>query len=123
MTVEDTKALFLKYINIFNVALTKHRETVIYKQILELAEKMLGDKIIGIEVASENATDSVVHFSIRFNAGTFDVVSHDKVESELIWKFKDTYLQKVVDNSHDYVEHPEKFEWDWLKSYLGIENS
>jgi len=121
MSDEDTKTLFLKYTNIFNVALTKHRETVIYKQILDLAEKMLEDKIIGIEVSSESTTDPVVHFSIRFNAGTFDVVSHDKEESELIWKFKATYLKKVVENSHDYVEHPEKFEWDWLKSYLGME--
>ena len=123
MTQEDTKSLFLQYINTFNVALTKHRETIIYKQILELGEKMLGDKIIGVEVYSQNPSEPIAHYTIRLNAGTFDVVSHRKEESELVWRLKDTYLQHVVDNPHDYVEHPEKFEWDWLKSRLGLGNN
>ncbi len=123
MTQEDTKSLFLQYINTFNVSLTKHKETVIYKQILELGEKMLGDKIIGVEVYSDDASIPIDHYTIRLNAGTFDVVSHEQEESELVWKLKDTYLQNVIDNPHEYVDHPEKFEWDWLKSHLGIESS
>ena len=120
MTQENTKALFLQFINTFNVALTKHKETVIYKQILELGEKVLGDKLIGVEVYSDDESIPIDHYTIRLNAGTFDVVSHEQEESELVWKLKDTYLQHVIDNPHDYVEHPEKFEWDWLKSRLGI---
>jgi len=120
MTQEDTKSLFLQFINTFNVALTKHKETIVYKQMLELGEKILGNKIIGVEVYSEDESSSVAYYTIRLNAGTFDVVSHKQEKSELVWKLKDTYLQHVVDNPHDYVEHPEKFEWDWLKSYIGM---
>ncbi|GJL63299.1 MAG: hypothetical protein NPIRA04_19530 [Nitrospirales bacterium] len=120
MTKNDTKSLFLQYINTFNVGLTKHKDEIVYKQILELGEKILGDKLISVEVHSEDASNPVDYFTIRLNAGTFDVVSHEQEESELVWKLKDTYLQHVVDNPHDYVEHPEKFEWDWLKSYLGM---
>ena len=83
---------------------------------------MLGDKIIGVEVYREDGSIPIDHYTIRLNAGSFDVVSHEQEESELVWKLKDTYLQHVIDNPHDYVDHPEKFEWDWLKSYLGIES-
>ncbi len=122
MTLDDTKSLFLQYINTLNVSLSKHKGTLVYKQILELGEKMLGDKTIGVEVYSDDPSNPIDFYTIRLNAGTFDVVSHEQEDSELVWKLKDTYLQHVIDNPHEYVEHPEKFEWDWLKSRLGIEH-
>ncbi|WP_447968129.1 hypothetical protein [Nitrospira sp. M1] len=123
MTQEDTKSLFLQFINTFNVALTKHKDTIVYKQILELGDAILGDKRIGVEVYSDNVAMPLAYYTIRLNAGTFDVVSHHQEKSSLAWKLKDTYLQHVVDHPHDYIEHPEKFEWDWLKSHLGIGES
>ena len=54
MSGQDTKSLFLQYINTFNVSLTKHKETPIYKQILEFGEKIFGDKIIGVEIYHED---------------------------------------------------------------------
>ncbi len=33
MTQEDTKSLFLQYINTLNVSLSKHKDTLVYKQI------------------------------------------------------------------------------------------
>jgi hypothetical protein len=29
-------------------------------------------------------------------------------------------MQKVVDNPQEYVDHPEKLDWDWLTNRLGI---
>ncbi len=83
---------------------------------------MLGDKIIGVEMYSDDPSNPIDYNTIRLNAGTFDVVSHEQEDSELVWKLKDTYLQHVIGNPHDYVKHPEKFERDWLKSRLGIGN-
>ncbi len=120
MTQEIHKSMFLQYINIVNVALTKHRETVIYKPMLELARSIIGDKLISVKIYGEEEEDPVAHYTIRFNNVAFDVISNEEEEGELVWELKESYLRTVVDHASDYVDHPEKFEWEWLKSYLGL---
>lgn len=112
--------MFLQFMNIFNASLMKHREAMLYKPVLELAESLLGNKTIGVEVSDGKGTVPKEYYTIRFNGGTFDVVSHEREETKLEWEFHESYLHSVVENASEYVDHPEKFEWDWLKSYLGL---
>ncbi len=45
---------------------------------------MLGDKTIGVEVYSDDPSNPIDFYTIRLNAGTFDVVSHEQEESDFV---------------------------------------
>lgn len=123
MNSEETRSLFIQYINTCNLALSRHKEALPYKQILELGEKMLGGKNIAVEVYDKDPNHPVDLYTIRLNDGNFDVVAYEKQEAAMEWKVKEAYLKKVVEHSQDYIAHPEKLEWDWLKSRIGLRQS
>ena len=58
--------------------------------------------------------------TIRLNNDEFELVSHGKQESEIAWKLSWDFLQQVVENPQEYIDHPEKFDWDWLKRRTGF---
>ena len=43
-----------------------------------------------------------------------------KQEPEAGWKVSRSYLESVVENADEYIEHPAKLDWDWLKSRVGV---
>ena len=36
----------------------------------------------------------------------------------MAWKVSQEYLAKVAANPQDYIDHPVKLDWDWLKSRI-----
>lgn len=120
MDQQTVKSYFLQYLNICNMALTRHKDAFPYKQILEIGEATLGGKNIVVAVLGDAPNLIEAYYTIRFNGGTFDVVAHQKEESEMDWTVKESYLKKVVENPDSYLAHPEKLEWEWLKSRLNI---
>ena len=120
MDSQSIKSYFLQYLNICNMALTRHKEAFPYKQILEIGESTLGGKNIVIAVLADDSKSVAAYYTIRFSGGTFDVVAHQKEEAEMDWTVKESYLKKVVESPGDYIAHPEKLEWEWLKSRLNI---
>jgi hypothetical protein len=120
MNSQETRSFFIQYINTCNLALSRHKDTMPYKQILELGEKILGGKNIAVEVYEEDPNRPVDLYTIRLNDGNFDVVAYEKQDVAMEWKVKEAYLEKVVKNSQDYIAHPEKLEWEWLKSRIGL---
>lgn len=123
MNSQETRSYFIQYINTCNIALARHKETIPYKQILELGEKIIGGKNIGVEVYGEDPDRPVDLYTIRLNNGNFDVVAFDKQNAAMEWKVKESYLAKVVSHSDEYIAHPERLEWDWLKSRIGFGKS
>ena len=116
-----TKSYFLQYLNICNLALNKHKAVFPYKQILEIGEAVLGGKNIKISIVPGDSSLTNTHFMVRFNGGTFDVVADETEEHEFEWALKEIYLKKVVESPAEYIDHPEKIEWEWLKDRLSID--
>lgn len=120
MDPQLTKSYFLQYLNICNMALSRHKDAFPYKQILEIGESALGGKNIVIGVLADDSDSVTAYYTICFNGGTFDVVAHEMEEAEMDWTVKESYLKKIVESPGDYIAHPEKLEWEWLKSRLNI---
>ncbi len=120
MTALDSKSLFLNFLNICNLALRTHKDQFLYRQMLEVAERAIGEKTIGMAVMEEGSESPSAYFTLRFQDGTFDVLEHGKSQPDIEWTLERTYLERVVENSSEYVDHPEKLEWDWLKTKLGL---
>jgi hypothetical protein len=123
MYSEETRTFFIQYINTCNIALSRHKDSPPYKQILALSEKFLGNKPITVEVYGDDPDRPIDLYTIKLNNGAFDVVSYDKQEAAMEWKVKDSYLKTVVENSQHYIAHPEMLEWEWLKSRIGFSKS
>lgn len=120
MTELDSKTLFLNFLNICNLALRVHKEEFLYQQMIEVAQRTIGGKNIGIAVVEEGSDSPSAYFTLRFQNGTFDVLEHGKSQPDTEWILQRAYLERVVENSSEYVDHPEKLEWDWLKTKLGL---
>ena len=120
MDPQIIRSYFLQYLNICNMALNRHKDDFPYKQMLEIGESALGGKNIGIAVLADDSNLVTAYFTVRLSRTTFDVVAHQKEEAEMDWTVKESYVKKVVESPGDYIAHPEKLEWEWLKSRLNI---
>ena len=120
MTALDSKSLFLNFLNICNLALRTHKDQLLYHQLLEVAERTIGEKTIGIAVMEEGSESPSAYFTLRFQGGTFDVLEHEKSQPDIEWTLERAYLEQVVENSSEYIDHPEQLEWGWLKTKLGL---
>lgn len=116
----DTSKDFSNALNVMNAALAEHRDDIPYKQILAGAEKLLKDRNLGVAIYEDDPSSPFDFFTIRFQEGNLQIVSRGKKEPDLTWKVSRRYLEDVAKNSDEYIKHPAKLDWDWLKSRLGI---
>lgn len=121
MTHTDTALLFTESLNVINTALFENRDRMPYKPLLSASEKVLQDRQLGVAIYDEDASAPFDYFTIRYHDGTFEVLSHGKQQPEIAWRVSRDYLEKVAANPREYVEHPARLDWDWLKSRVGLE--
>jgi len=116
----ETNALFMQAINVINRSLDAHKDEMPYKQILALSGKLLDDKKIGVAVYENNPNEPFDYYTVEFRQGRLEYVDRGKHEPDVSWTVAREYLQKIVDDPEPYVEHPEKLDWEWIKSRVGI---
>lgn len=116
----DLVSLFTDGLNVLNAALDKHRDSLPYKPLIQASEKILGERKIGVAVYASDPSSPFDYFTIRFREGSFELVSHGKQEADVAWTVSRAYLEKLVENRREYIEHPAKIDWDWLKSRVGL---
>lgn len=117
---QDTVNQFSKALNVINAALAKHENEIPYKQLTKAADRILRDRKIGVGVYKDKASKPYDYFTVRFRDGSFELVAHGKEQPSLPWRVSRAYLDKVASNPDDYIDHPAKLDWDWLKSLVGL---
>lgn len=120
MANDDTVSLFTEALNVINASLAEHRDTQPYKAMLAASEKLLDDARIGVAVYKTEPSEPFDWFTICYRNGSFELVSHGKRDTDVAWRVSRDYLEKVAGNPREYIDHPVKLDWDWLKSRLGI---
>jgi len=111
----------VEFLNVVNGALERHRDAFPYKQILDLWDRILGEKEIGIAVYESDPSSPFDFHTARVKGGRLEYRKQGKGDPDFTWTVERGYLQKVVDDPEPYLEHPERLDLDWLKSRLGIE--
>lgn len=119
-TAPDTTSLFTRALNVINAALAKHGGDTPYAQLIAASEKVLSDRNLGVAVYESDASAPFDYYTLRFRNGAFELLSRGKQEPDAAWKVSRDYLQGVVDHADEYIEHPAKLDWDWLKSRVGV---
>ncbi|MEZ4278686.1 MAG: hypothetical protein R3F21_03580 [Myxococcota bacterium] len=122
MTEQSTTPLFAEALDVMNAALARHKDAAPYKQMLGLSEKLIGGRNIGVSIYDQASDRPIDACTVTFEEERFQLVSDGQREPgpEITWKVSREYLEKVVENREDYLAHPAKLDWDWLKSRMGI---
>lgn len=115
MNEEFTNKVLIKYyINICNYALFRHRHLPFLKEMLTVVNRMYSQETIAFKITDDD-DKPLAYFSTRFVEGMFTPVEEGVHSPDIKLQLKRSYLKHVVDNADDYMEHPTKLDWDWLK--------
>lgn len=115
------QAAFTQYLNVVNRALGQHRNEMPYEQILDLGDKALDDKQIGVAIYKDDPSSPHGWFTVTFEDGTFNLVKSEKPEdADLKWMVKRDHVDNVIENPKTFVDAPWKLDLDWLKSTIGL---
>ncbi|MGD8396887.1 MAG: hypothetical protein PVF43_15565 [Candidatus Eiseniibacteriota bacterium] len=118
----DEQALFAQALDVMNRAIRKHADSVPYKQLLSLSDRVIGEKPIAVGVTRETGSDPYDFYTVRFHNGRYELVGRGKRDDpDLTWSVTRDYLEGVVQDAERYIEHPERLDLDWLKNRLGID--
>ncbi len=121
MSVSKGLLEFRQLLYVMNEALKTNRDKFPYKQIITALEKTFPDWNMGVAVYADDPNTPHDYFTIRFDKGEFELVEHGKEEPKFTWKVPESYVKKVTDNPQDYIQHPEKLDWDFVKSRIGLD--
>ena len=120
-TPDEISSLFSHYLDVCNEAISAHQDEFPYKQIVGLSEQLAGGRDLGVSVYSGEKKKPEAEYNIRLINGRFVLVNTgESAEAAVRTKLKTDYLQQVVDHREDYIEHPEKLDWDWMKSRFKV---
>lgn len=109
----STQALVKQYLNICNDVLLSHRQSPLLKQVLALVNRLYSQDTITFKVVNDD-DEPLGYFSTRFVDGTFTPVEEGRQDPDIHLQLQRSYLEQVVNNAQDYMDHPTKLDWDWL---------
>lgn len=117
---KTTRNLVSETLGVMNRSITRNEDSFPYKQILQLSEKALHGKRIGIAVYRDDAKHPHDFYTAEFNEGRLSLLGRGKEDVSTTWTVSEDYLKKVAGDPEPYIEHPEKLDWEWLRDRLGI---
>jgi CBS domain-containing protein len=117
----STASLLVGFLDVCNKSLARNRESFPYKQLFGLYEKLFAGRNLGVILFEDDPKNEIGHVNVRYTGGRYEPIGGEIDEASFRVKLKRSYMEKVVGNPAEYIEHPEKLDWDWLKSRVGLE--
>jgi len=112
---EEYDELFKSYLQVCNKAIEQNKDSFPYKQIWDAGSKFLDDSAINIAVYDDRP---IISYSVRFNNGEISANKNEISLDGKPWKVTYSYLKKVIDNPDEYIKHPARLDWQWIKSRI-----
>ena len=112
--------LLIDYLEVCNVAIEKHRDSLVHKTVIAAWDMIFGGRDVGIQICDDQDRVQTSE-TIRFVNGAFVPVAEPQTEPAFRLKVNRSYLEDVLAHRDEYERHPEKLDWDWLKSRLGMD--
>ena len=109
--------LFREYLDVCNRALEANKDKFPYKQLWSMTESVLDDSSVKFAVYDDRPKEC---YSLKLEDHKIKPVKKcDTEDAKEAWRMNLSYLQRVVEHPEEYIEHPAKLDWEWLKSRLG----
>ena len=101
------------YFNVCNTALATPNANPVVSLVETLVVNATPNRTITLELV-DDAEKLLGHFTTRFVDGRFWPVQEGEHGPETRFKLRRSFLRSVVEDSDEYVEHPEKLDWSWM---------
>jgi hypothetical protein len=126
MGAEATKTklgfeLVHNYLNVCNAAAEEHRHSLVYRPIIAAYDSVFANRPVGIDIYDHDPDEIETTITIRLVNGEFVPAPGADVHPSFHLKLGRHYMEDVVAHRDEYIRHPEKLDWDWIKSRIGIE--
>jgi len=113
--------LVIEYLDVCNAASEAHRSSLLYNTIIAAYDSFFENRQVGIDIYGKDTDEIETTVTVRLVNGMFEPVPETEANSSLHLKLSRHYMEDVVAHREEYIRHPEKLDWDWLKSRMGIE--
>ena len=113
--------LVREYLDVCNAAAEAHRHTLPYKPIIAAYDSIFAKRQVGVDIYESDPAEIETTVTIRLRNDNFEVVPETEADPSFHLKLKRSYMEDVVAHREEYIRHPEKLDWDWLKSRMGME--
>jgi len=120
-TAKQGVSLLIDYLDVCNAAAEVHRHSLVYKPIIAAYDSMFANRQVAIDIYDSDPDEIETTVTIRLVNGEFVPVAETDEEPSFHLKLGRRYMQDVVAHRDEYIQHPEKLDWDWIKSRLGVE--
>ena len=117
---QNASSLVTDFLGVCNLALQANRDSLPYRPLIVMFEKLFQTKQVECQIYEDESSDIKSIQVIELTGGGFRVVPGNQAEPTLRIKLKRAYMERVVEHRSEYVEHPERLDWDWFKTRLGI---
>lgn len=115
---KDSYRLFMDALDVINRSLEANRGEGLYGKLIEGFDKYLDGHVSAVGLYEEDPGQPYDYFTIRYLNKRFELVERGKGDHDTEWKVSRDYLQSMVDNPQEYIDHPSKMDLEWLGSIL-----
>ena len=114
----DYAQVFEQYLAICNQAIEKNRNTFPYTEIWRARFETLKAEatLRAIVYDDRPKLDCTLRLTKDMK---IEIVEKKAIPDDDEWPFTYQYLKRVVDHPQEYINHPAKLEWGWLKNVFG----
>lgn len=118
-STKDT-ALLSDYLEVCNAALVANKQSFVYQQLISLSGFVFSGRNFAVLLYEIDPDLPDACYTVRFTGNQLELIAEGKRDVVFSCKMRRDYLKHVAENRQDYVLHPEKLDWEWLKSRLGF---
>jgi len=107
-----------QYFNVCNKALALRKKNPIYAVIQTLVNQFHSGEIIAVKVVDIPKQPGVPagYYTTRYIDGQFTAVCESEHNPDTHFTLRMSFLEDVVEHADDYIKHPEKLDWSWLRN-------
>jgi hypothetical protein len=93
----------------------------VYRPIIAAYDSVFVNRQVGVDIYDTDPDEIETTITIRLVDGEFVPVPEADAHPSFHLKLGRRYMKDVVAHRDEYILHPEKLDWDWVKSRMGIE--
>lgn len=122
LTTKSGLNLLTEFLDVCNAAAAAHQHSMVYKPIIAAYESIFANRQVGIDIYNRDPDDIETTAAIRLVGRSFEPVPETEAKPSFHMKLGRQYMENVVAHRDEYIRHPEKLDWDWLKSRIGAQS-
>jgi hypothetical protein len=120
-TAKKGIGLLVEYLEVCNAAAEVHRHSLVYGPIIAAYDSVFANRQVAIDTYDRHPDEVENTATIRLVNGEFVTVPENEAHPSFHLKLGRRYMEDVVAHRDEYIQHPEKLDWDWMKSRMGME--